>query len=229
MNKLLKKIVWLIMVIPGIYLAITWKKIPEKVALHFDWTGKADRFGSKKELITTSLLLIAMSALVYLILTNIYRIDPKKYAAENKERLQRLAFGLVVFISALLCMIIYSSSHGNISFSTGILLAGMGLLFAFIGNYMHNLKPNYFAGFRLPWALENEENWKKTHALAGKLWFGGGILIAVVCLFLSSKAAMIFFFTAMTVITVIPIVFSFRFYQQQKRNKHPEDSSLPKD
>lgn len=218
MAKLLNRIVWLIMAIPAVYLVLVWNKLPDTVALHFDWSGQPDRFGSKKELLKLIIILTAFSPLLYLLLCNIYRIDPKKYAAENKDRLRSLAFGVVVFMSALLCLIIYSTTKGNISFNTGIILAGTGLLFAFIGNYMHNIKPNYFAGFRLPWALENEENWRRTHALAGKLWFGGGLLLAVVCLFLPFKAAFVFFIAVMLFITIIPAVFSYRFYRQQKKN-----------
>lgn len=218
MAKLLHRVVWLIMAVPAIYLALAWNKLPDTVALHFDWSGEPDRFGSKRELLKVIVILTAFSPVLYLLLSNIYRIDPKKYAAENKGRLRSLAFGVVVFLSALLCLIIYSSTKGNISFNTGIILAGTGLLFAFIGNYMHNIKPNYFAGFRLPWALENEENWRKTHALAGKLWFAGGLLLAVVCLFLPSVPAFIFFTVVMLVITIIPIVFSYRLYREQKKS-----------
>lgn len=216
---MLKMLVWLIILAPAVYLAAVWKQLPPTVALHFDLKGNPDRFGSKDELILTTILLIVMNAVVYLILTNIYRIDPKKYAAENKDRLHRIALAVVVFLSAVLCLVIYSSSHGNIRFSTGIILGGVGLLFAFIGNYMPNLKPNYFAGLRLPWTLENEENWKKTHSLAGKLWFTGGLFLAVICLFIPSEAAIIIFFVIMCIITIIPCVYSYRLYQKQKLSK----------
>jgi uncharacterized membrane protein len=216
MDRILKKIVWLILAAPAIYLALVWKKMPEKVAMHFDLSGKPDRMGNRQELLTMMIILIITNLIIYLILTNIYRIDPKRSAAENKTRLHRLAFGVVVFMSAMLFMILYSSSHGNVRFSMNLVLAAMGLLFAFIGNYMHNIKPNYFAGFRLPWTLENEENWRKTHALGGKLWFGGGLLLGVTCIFLPSKIAMVVFFIVMGVITLIPIVYSYRLYKKQK-------------
>jgi len=216
MNKLLKILVWPIMMVPPVYLVMVWDKLPQQVALHFDLKGNADRFGSKNELLTTVIFLTVMNILVYLILTNIYRIDPKKYAAENKERLQRLGFGVVVFMSALLCMILYSSSNGNISFNTGLVLSAVGLLFAFIGNYLPNLKPNYFAGLRLPWTLENADNWKKTHALAGKLWFAGGLLLAVTCLFMPPVPAFILFTIVMIIITLIPCVYSYQLYKKQK-------------
>src|SRR3569832_3018888 len=171
------KLVWPIMAAPIIYLAIVWEKLPPVIAMHFDLHGNPDRYGSKKELIGLSAILIAMNLFVYFLLTNIHRLDPKKQAVENKERLRRIAFAVVVFLSGLLCVIIYSSSTGSVKPTMGLLYSGVGLLFAVIGNYMPNMKPNFFAGLRLPWTLENPDNWKKTHALAGKLWFAGGLFI----------------------------------------------------
>jgi len=212
----MKRIIWLIIFAPAVYLALAWNKLPEKVAMHFDLKGHADKFGSKRELLYLLALLTIVNAGIYLLLTNIYRIDPKRNAADNKGRLQRIAFAVSVFMTAVFCLIIYSSTHGNITFNTGLILAGVGLLFAFIGNYMHTIKPNYFAGFRSPWALENEENWRKTHLLAGKLWFSGGLFLAVVCLFTPPVVAIVIFFTVMTTITVIPFVYSYRLYKKQK-------------
>ena len=216
MDKFLKRIVWIIIIAPAVYLAIAWNKLPEKVAIHFNLKGNIDRYGSKKELLSTAIILVVTNMVVYLILSNIYRIDPKKYAVENKSRLHRMAFAVSVFISAILCMIIYSSMHENIKFSSRFVLAGVGLLFAFIGNYMHNIKPNYFAGFRLPWTLENEDNWKKTHALGGRLWFIGGLLITVICLLLPSVASIVAFYVIMGTITLIPCIYSYRLYRKQK-------------
>ena len=217
MDKIISRVAWLILAAPAVYLALVWNKIPEQVALHFDWAGKADRLGDRNELLTTTILLIATNVIVYFILINIYRIDPKRNAAENKGRLRKLAFGVVAFLSGLICMIIYNSLIGNITLNTAFLFASLGLLFSFIGNYMHNIKPNYFAGFRLPWTLENEDNWKKTHALAGKLWFAGGLFLAITCLFLPPKIAFITFIAVMTVLTIIPIVFSYNLYSKGKK------------
>ena len=213
----MKKIIWLIVIMPIIYLAIVWSQLPEKVALHFNLKGNIDRYGSKNELLLLVLLLTALNVGIYFLLTNMYRIDPKKNAADNKSRLRRIGFAVSVFMSAILCLIIYSSIHGNIKFGIPLILSGTGLLFAFMGNYMHNIKPNYFAGFRLPWTLNNDENWKKTHALGGRLWFAGGLFIAVVCLFTPPLISLIIFFTVMVVITIIPGVFSYRLYKKQKQ------------
>lgn len=219
MNNLLKKIVWPLMAAPLIYLAIVWKTLPEKVAMHFNIKGEADRLGSRNELITTIIIMTVVNMIVYLLLTNIWRIDPKKNAAENRNRIATIGFAAVVLLSAVMCMIIYSASRGNISFSAGLIFSGVGLFFAILGNYLPNMKPNYFAGFRLPWTLENEDNWRKTHQLAGKLWFAGGLFLAAICLFLPSTIAIIAFFTIMVTITLIPCVYSYQLFRKQKNNQ----------
>ncbi len=216
MKLIIQRIIWLIMATPAAYLAIVWNKLPEKVAMHFDLRGNPDRYGNKSELITLTIVLIVVNAVLYLILTNIYRIDPKKYAAENKERLQSIAMAVSVFMAGILFLVIYSSLRGSIIISIGLIFAGVGLLFAIIGNYMPNLKPNYFAGLRLPWTLENEENWRKTHRLAGKLFFSGGLLLAIICLFTPPIASIVVFITGTMIITIIPCVYSYKMYKRKK-------------
>ncbi|MBI5371906.1 MAG: SdpI family protein [Sphingobacteriales bacterium] len=218
MNKVLNRLLPLVILIPGIFLAFYWNSLPAEVPMHFDINGNPDRFGSKKELLVMVIALSAVSILVYLLLLNIYRIDPKKYAAENKLRLQRIGFAVTVFLSALVCFIIYSASRGGSRFDLSLILGAVGLLFAVIGNYLPNLKPNYFAGMRLPWTLENPENWRKTHALAGKLWFAGGILLAITCVFLPARAAMILFFVVVLILVIIPTIYSYQYYRQHKKS-----------
>lgn len=54
---------------------------------------------------------------------------------------------------------------------------GVGILFVVIGNYMPQLRPNYFMGIRTPWALENEYVWKKTHSMGGIVFCLMGLLL----------------------------------------------------
>jgi uncharacterized membrane protein len=218
MEKFMKKIIWLILIVPALYLAFIWNSLPATIPMHYDLEGNIDRYGHKNELIVMVAVLTAINVLVYLLLPNLYRIDPKKYAVENKDRLYRIAFAVVVFLSAVICLIIYSSIQGNIHFGIRFIISGTGLLFAVIGNYLHTIKPNYFAGFRLPWTLNNDGNWKKTHLLGGKLFFGGGLFIAVSCLFVSFKVSMIILFVTIILITLITCIYSYRLYKKQTLN-----------
>ena len=216
MNKYFKILIWPIAAIPLIYLLVTWNSLPEKVAMHFDWQGHPDRYGNKNELLLMVAILALVSIGLFFLLSNIYRIDPKKYAAENKDRLLRMAFVISIFMAALSCFIIYSSAKEGFELGIRYVFAGVGLLLCFIGNYMHTIKPNYFAGIRVPWTLNNEDNWRKTHLLAGRLWFAGGIVIAVVCLLLPDTVSMIVFSIMMMVLVIIPVVYSYRLYKAAK-------------
>lgn len=54
---------------------------------------------------------------------------------------------------------------------------GLGFLFAVMGNLMPKIRQNYFIGIKTPWALEDEDNWRRTHRMAGRLWFAAGLLM----------------------------------------------------
>lgn len=211
------RLVWFAALLPAIYLFIIWKKVPDKVAMHFDINGDPDRYGNKSELILMTGILFVVSLGVYYLMANINRIDPKRYAQENTSRFRKIGFVVTVFLSALTCFIIYSSINGGSKMNVRLVLAAVCLLLAVIGNYMPNLKPNYFAGMRLPWTLEDPDNWKATHALAGKIWFIGGILLGICCFILPQKAAFAVFMTGVLAMVLIPALFSWRFYMNKKK------------
>ena len=214
MTRYFKYLIWLIALVPLVYLLSIWKALPEEMAMHFDLKGNPDRYGNKSELLVMAAVLSAMSILIYFVLSNIYKIDPKKYAADNKDRLRRMGFAIAVFIIALTCFIIYSTSKGTMKMSMRYIFAGVGLLLCLIGNYMHTIKPNYFAGLRLPWTLNNEDNWRKTHLLAGKLWFIGGLATAILCLLVPDTVAIVLFFIAIMVLILVPVIYSYRLYRK---------------
>src|SRR5215213_1272603 len=202
----------LIMLSPAAYLAIIWKNLPQQVPVHFNLRMEPDRFGDKSELWLITGIMFLVSIAMYFLLRNIQKIDPKRKNAGQATIFHKLGFGIAVFITTLSFLLINTSAKGIHSMQN-YLFPLLGLLFAFLGNYMVNIKPNYFAGFRLPWTLSDDNNWRKTHQLGGKLWFTGGMLIAVVCLFLPLNAAFIFFVTVMVIITVIPIVYSYKMFK----------------
>lgn len=49
-----------------------------------------------------------------------------------------------------------------------------GILLLVIGNYLPKTKQSYTMGIRLPWTLQSEENWNRTHRLSGFLWVAAG-------------------------------------------------------
>lgn len=202
----------LVALLPAAYLAMIWNALPPKVPVHFGPDMQPDRMGDKAELWLPTGMLALVSMFVYFLLCNLHRIDPKRRGAQSSSTFSKLAAGLVVFMAALNVIIIESAKDGLVL--QHALFPLLGLLFAFLGNYMYHIKPNYFAGLRLPWTLSSDENWRKTHQLAGKLWFAGGLLLAGSSFFLSSGTMLPVFIAVMVLITLLPVAYSFRLYKK---------------
>ena len=215
---LLNCIVIVVTLLPFGYLALVWNSLPETVPIHFGADLKPDRTGSKDNLWLMTGIMAGGSILLYFLFQNLHRIDPKRKDAPPSSTFNKLAVGIVVFMTALSFIIIASAKGGVVI--RNLLFPLLGLLFAFLGNYMNHIKPNYFAGFRLPWTLSSDDNWRKTHQLAGKLWFAGGMLLAVVSLFMPSHFIFPVFISITVVIVLIPVVYSYRLFKQQSSSAH---------
>jgi uncharacterized membrane protein len=206
-------LVILVALVPLGYLGLVWEGLPPQVPVHFGADMKPDRIGKKEELWFVSSLLAVVSVGVYFLLNNLNRIDPKRQGNASSSTFNKLALGLVIFMAAL-NIIIITSARGDMDIQR-FLFPLLGGLFAFIGNYMNNIKPNYFAGIRLPWTLSSDENWRRTHQLAGKLWFGGGLVIAIAGLVLPASVALPVFIGLMVVMVLIPATYSYWLFHKQ--------------
>ena len=213
-NLLLNLAVVVIACLPMVFLAIIWNSIPEIVALHYNARMQADRMGSKTKLWILAGILTVVSIGVFFLLINLHLFDPKRKKFPRSAAFTRLATGLAVFMSALNFIIILSAREGSLLFEK-LLFPLLGLLFAFIGNYFNNIKPNYFAGIRLPWTLSDDDNWRRTHHLAGKIWFTGGIVLFIIGIFLPVKFVFTAFIVLITIMTIIPVVYSYRWFKSK--------------
>lgn len=210
----------ILLLLPVVYLASVYTSLPGTVPMHFGLDGKPDRYGSKNELLGVQALMTGVGIFCYLLMKYLPKIDPKKTARYSAGTIQKIALGTVVFLTIVNFFVIYSVSGGktNIAGKADLILPLTGLFFAFIGNAMNSIKPNYFAGIRTPWTLENEATWRATHRLAGRCWVAGGLLICILTLVLPVKTSMIIFFSITAVISLVPVIFSYLYYQKHKND-----------
>jgi len=211
MEKFKKEIPFIVVaLLPFTYLAYIWNRLPEKVPMHWNGAGEIDRYGDKKELVAVLCMLVGITYFVFLIIPY---VDPKQKLQNMGNKLNIMRMILTLFMSALAVFILYSVQQK--SSNPGFVFAIIGLLFAFLGNYFKTIKPNYFIGIKTPWTLENEEVWKKTHIMGGKLWFVGGLLMALT--FLLPNEMQLYNFLGITaVISIVPIVYSYLEFKKIK-------------
>lgn len=204
----------LVALLPFAYLLYIWPTVPQQIPLHFNYNLEPDRIGSKEELWAPVSIMAGVSVLLYLLLTNLHRFDPKQKVAASSSGFTKMAVVVVLFLAVLNIIIIASAAKGSIVLRN-FLFPVLGVFFALLGNYMNNIKPNYFAGFRLPWTLSDNDNWRKTHHLASKLWFAGGLLIAAIGFIIPLKWMLTVFIIITIIISAIPAIYSYRLYKSK--------------
>ena len=211
MEKFKKEIPFIaVALLPFVYLAYIWNELPKEVPMHWNASGEIDRWGDKSELF---MMLFMLTGITYFVFLIIPYIDPKQKLQNMGNKLNNLRLILALFMSALAIYILYSVQQKT---SNPVLIFPLvGLLFAFLGNYFKTIKPNYFIGIKTPWTLENEEVWKKTHLIGGKLWFVGGLLMALTFV-LPNKIQIYTFLAIAAVITIVPIVYSYLEFKKIK-------------
>jgi len=160
-------------------------------------------------------LVFFMPIFTYIMMLVVPKIDPKNRIETMGGKYDQFKFILVTFMSVLSMFIIYISKNQKLS-SPSMILVLVGILFVFMGNYFKVIKPNYFIGIKTPWTLENEEVWKLTHLLAGKMWVIGGIAIVIGSLIVPEDINFYIFMSITAVISFVPIVYSYFIYKKLK-------------
>ena len=75
-----------------------------------------------------------------------------------------------------------------------------------------------YYGIRTPWALENDQTWKKTHRLAGRIWMIAGLFVLIISFLLENKFLLgILFATTTFIIVIIPIIYSYTEFKKLKQ------------
>ncbi len=213
MSKYLKEsALWALVVIPFVYLATIWNQLPNRVPIHFNIEGNADNWSDK-----TTLLFLpgALGIGIYLLMLIIPVLDPKKKIQQMGDKYYSFRFMLTFFFSLLATYLLYISNAGSLT-NPNMLIALIGALFAMLGNYFQTVRPNYFIGIRTPWTLENEQVWKKTHRLGGRLWLAGGVLIVILSFIINSNHALaITFGVLLFIMVIVPVVFSYTEFKKE--------------
>ena len=205
-------LLWGIILVPIVYLWVSWTQLPERVPVHFNLQGEANGWASKSEL---AAIVLFSTAGLNLLLLFIPAIDPKGRIGNMGSKYNSLRIILVLFMAAFAIFLIYSATSTQL-LNPNLMLVLVGALFAAMGNYFQTVKPNYFIGIRTPWTLENEVVWRKTHRLAGRIWVVGGILIALLPLVEDNGIREVVFISIVAVLVLIPTAHSYIAFQKEK-------------
>lgn len=165
-------------------------------------------WGSRKNILLLTPL--ALLALHWICLFFSFR-DPGN--RDQSKKAVGLVFWLCPAISAFTGAMVYLAALGKVSVLMSCNMLFTGLMFIVIGNYLPKCRRNSTIGIKVPWAIENDENWNATHRFGGKLWVAGGVVIIASGL-LPGKVTVPILFAVITILAIAPIVYSYRYYRK---------------
>jgi uncharacterized membrane protein len=153
-------------------IGLVYFRLPETIPVHWGFSGQADGWGGRANIIWMGLMPLAMIVLFRLL----PRFDPRKDAyVKHAKALAFIETALVVFFIGISWLVVVSSLGFPIEVGDTVRI-GIGLLFVILGNFMGQLKRNYFVGIKTPWTLADDEVWRRTHRRGGWVFVVDGLL-----------------------------------------------------
>lgn len=161
-----------VILLPMLAGVILWNQLPEQIPTHWNASGEVDGWSSKA---FTIFGLDALMLAIHWLCVLGTAADPKK--ANHSDKVLHLVLWVTPILSVVLYAITYATALGHALPIERIMPAILGLVFAIIGNYLPKCKQNYTIGIKIPWTLNSEENWNRTHRFAGHVFFVSGLVI----------------------------------------------------
>ncbi|MGH0053163.1 MAG: SdpI family protein, partial [Sphaerochaetaceae bacterium] len=187
--------------VPLLFSLAVYDQLPDQIPIHFNATGEPDNYASKAfGAFGLPLLLALLNVIVQLAL----KTDPKRDTSSKLYHISRWIIALLTLFITPLSLLI---ALGHPLRVEKIVPLAVSILFLVMGNYLPKIKQNYTIGIKLPWTLANEENWKKTHRLAGWIWSFFS-LVFILSIILDFFVVWIFF-GDLAIMVLVPVVYSF--------------------
>ena len=203
-NKKLLVITTIIILLPIVIGILLWEQLPAEMATHFGTNNEPNGWSTKPMTVFGIPGVMAALHIVCILVT---------YADPKKNNIGKKAMDIVYWILPAVSIFVMGSTYAyalgkdiNIEMICFVLL---GIIFVILGNYLPKAKQNYTFGYKIPWTLNSEENWNKTHRLAGWLMVIAGIILIINAFFLFEWVVMV-----LAAVALAPVVYSYILYKK---------------
>lgn len=177
-----------------IFSLVVYGMLPERVPIHWNIRGEVDGYGSRALSVLVS---PALGVLIWALFMLMPKLDPLTITSPERfsydpfiDTLRRFQNFLLLFVLGLHATLNGIALGWPLPLPQ-ILMMGIGLLFAAMGNEFPRLRRNAFAGIRVPWTFASEEVWRLTHRAAGRGFVAVGLALVIGALFLPPEPAFI--------------------------------------
>ncbi len=196
----------IIILLPMLAGLILWDQLPTEIPFHWNAAGEVDGWASKPVAVfVPSAAMLALQWLCVIVTST----DPKKQ--NHPQKVVHLVFWLIPLLTVVLSALVYATALGGSVRVEVLMPILLGVIFIAIGNYLPKCKQNYTIGIKIPWTLASEENWNRTHRLAGWIWVGGGVVMMLAGFFNLFWLTMV----VIAIMVLIPFIYSYILHKKE--------------
>ena len=148
-------------------------RLPQRVAIHWNAGGQVNGWSSP---LVAAFAPPLLALVVWAGLLALPALDPRRHRYAKfatTYRALRLVVVALVAVTDGLTLVHGLGGHVNIPVDTALLLAATFLV---VGNLLPRVQPTWFVGIRTPWTLSDDEVWRRTHRLSGRLFMLAALL-----------------------------------------------------
>lgn len=163
---------WLLLWAMFALAAFAWDEAPDRLPVHWDLAGEADRFSGKVEGLL-ALPVIALATYVLLLLA------PRLVSARPEQLggvYTGIRFGILLLLAALYVLTLLVVRGVPVDMTRGATVL-VGVLLVAVGSVMGRMRPNAVMGVRTPWTLASQASWDASQRLGGWLFMAIGTLL----------------------------------------------------
>jgi uncharacterized membrane protein len=188
--------------------------LPDQVPVHWNIKGEADQYAARDRVLPY--LLIGPGAMV--LITGLALVlpwlSPKPYDVNRFRPTYQYVFTLITVLFAYIQVTILLATAGQGEIAIKMMIGGIFLFFAALGNVLGKVRRNFWIGVRTPWTIASELVWNQTHRVAAWLYTALGIVgLAAVLLGVN----LIVVFVVFMVGVLFPIPYSLYLYKRLER------------
>jgi uncharacterized membrane protein len=204
--------------LPIVMYLVVYDRLPAQMGMQWNIEGDVNWYAPKAVAVFVA---PAVLALLHLFSAIARRNDPRR---ESTSAAMQVIKDWTIPIVSILIAVYSILQNTGISVSNAVPLAVIGIILIVVGNYIPKNRQNYTLGIRTPWALNNADNWNKTHRLAGRLWISGGIVLIVSGFLVRNTPELLMVLAPIVILlAAAPVIYSFCLYK-----KHVKDNILDK-
>lgn len=196
--------------------ALLYPKLPARVPIHWGANGAPDNWMPRE--VGAFLQPITYLAMVGLLMA----CEPAKWREAGAGPMHWAYPAMVATLSGFMLYVTLLMLLAGMGARPDMLIdvtAGIGVLFAALGNTLGKVPRNRVVGIRQPWTLSNPEVWSRTHRLAGWLYTLAGAATTAFALLSRSPSSPIFGGVALIAAALVANVYSFVLARRLRRGR----------